>query len=60
MGRFVSVDRDTAYWLPPSVQEWLPELGTVQALVADSGFMSTVEPVIGIINTACRLRRAEE
>ena len=24
-GRFVSVDRDTAYLLPPSVQEWLPE-----------------------------------
>lgn len=23
-GRFVSVDRDTAYLLPPSVQEWLP------------------------------------
>ena len=24
-GRFVSVDRDTAYLLPPSVQEWLPQ-----------------------------------
>ena len=24
-GRFVSVDRDTAYLFPPSVQEWLPE-----------------------------------
>lgn len=24
-GRFVTVDRDTAYLLPPSVQEWLPE-----------------------------------
>jgi transposase len=24
-GRFVSVDRDTAYMLPPSVQDWLPE-----------------------------------
>ncbi len=24
-GRFVSMDRDTAYLLPPSVQEWLPE-----------------------------------
>ena len=24
-GRFVSVDRDTAFLLPPSVQEWLPE-----------------------------------
>jgi transposase len=24
-GRFVSVDRDTAYLLPPSVQEWLAE-----------------------------------
>jgi len=24
-GRFVSVDRNTAYLLPPSVQEWLPE-----------------------------------
>src|SRR6266403_1873054 len=24
-GRFVSVDRDTAYLLPPSVQEWLPD-----------------------------------
>ena len=24
-GRFVSVDRDTAYLLPPSVQEWLPK-----------------------------------
>jgi transposase len=23
--RFVSVDRDTAYLLPPSVQDWLPE-----------------------------------
>jgi transposase len=25
MSRFVPVDRDTAYLLPPSVQEWLPE-----------------------------------
>lgn len=25
MSRFVSVDRDTAYLLPPSVQDWLPE-----------------------------------
>lgn len=24
-GRFVNVDRDTAYLLPPSVQDWLPE-----------------------------------
>ena len=24
-GRFVSVDRDTAYLLPPSIQEWLPQ-----------------------------------
>ena len=24
-GRFVSMDRDTAYLLPPSVQDWLPE-----------------------------------
>jgi len=24
MSRFVSVDRDTAYLLPPSVDEWLP------------------------------------
>ncbi|MBI3043099.1 MAG: hypothetical protein HYY78_09770 [Betaproteobacteria bacterium] len=85
MGRFVQVDRDSAYWLPPAVQEWLPqdrnvaldgtkvkahasrhsarfhghalklkeplraevetplrlaERGTVQALVADSGFTS--------------------
>jgi transposase len=24
-GRFVPVDRDTAYLLPPSVQDWLPE-----------------------------------
>lgn len=24
MSRFVQVDRDTAYLLPPSVQEWLP------------------------------------
>ena len=24
-GRFVDVDRDTAYLLPPSVQAWLPE-----------------------------------
>ena len=24
-GRFVSVDRDTPYLLPPSVQDWLPE-----------------------------------
>jgi transposase len=24
-GRFVNVDRDTAYLLPPSVQQWLPE-----------------------------------
>src|SRR6266849_6817354 len=24
-GRFVSVDRDTAYLMPPSVQQWLPE-----------------------------------
>ena len=25
MSRFVRVDRDTAYLLPPSVQEWLPK-----------------------------------
>ena len=25
MSRFISVDRDTAYLLPPSVDEWLPE-----------------------------------
>jgi transposase len=25
MTRFVQIDRDTAYLLPPSVQEWLPE-----------------------------------
>ncbi len=25
MSRFVAVDRDTAYLLPPSVDEWLPE-----------------------------------
>jgi len=25
MSRFVRIDRDTAYLLPPSVQEWLPE-----------------------------------
>src|SRR5882672_1072671 len=25
MSRFVQVDRDTAYLLPPSVQEWLPK-----------------------------------
>ncbi len=25
MSRFVQVDRDTAYLLPPSVQDWLPE-----------------------------------
>lgn len=25
MSRFVVVDRDTAYLLPPSVDEWLPE-----------------------------------
>ena len=25
MSRFVEVERDTAYWLPPSVQEWLPK-----------------------------------
>jgi hypothetical protein len=24
MGRFVALDRDTAYLLPPSVNEWLP------------------------------------
>jgi hypothetical protein len=24
MSRFVTVDRDTAYLLPPSVDEWLP------------------------------------
>jgi hypothetical protein len=24
-GRFVSMDRDTAYLLPPSVRDWLPE-----------------------------------
>ena len=24
-GRFVGMDRDTAYLLPPSVQEWLPK-----------------------------------
>ena len=25
MSRFIAVDRDTAYLLPPSVDEWLPE-----------------------------------
>ncbi len=25
MSRFVQIDRDTAYLMPPSVQEWLPE-----------------------------------
>ena len=25
MSRFVPVDRDTAYLLPPSVDEWLPD-----------------------------------
>lgn len=25
MARFITIDRDTAYLLPPSVQEWLPE-----------------------------------
>ena len=25
MSRFVAVDRDTAYLLPPSVDEWLPQ-----------------------------------
>jgi len=25
MSRFVQVDRQTAYLLPPSVQDWLPE-----------------------------------
>lgn len=25
MSRFISVDRDTAYLLPPSVDDWLPE-----------------------------------
>lgn len=32
-GRFVSVDRDTAYLLPPSVQEWLPENHLARFLV---------------------------
>ena len=25
MSRFTAVDRDTAYLLPPSVDEWLPQ-----------------------------------
>ena len=25
MSRFIAIDRDTAYLLPPSVIEWLPE-----------------------------------
>ena len=25
MSRFIAVDRDTAYLLPPSVDEWLPQ-----------------------------------
>ena len=25
MSRFIAIDRDTAYLLPPSVSEWLPE-----------------------------------
>ena len=25
MSRFCPIDRDTAFLLPPSVQEWLPE-----------------------------------
>jgi len=34
MSRFVQVDRETAYLLPPSVQEWLPE-GHVARYVVD-------------------------
>jgi len=33
------------------------ELGTVPALVADNGFMSTVEPVIGIIQSVMKFRQ---
>jgi transposase len=46
-GRFVSVDRDTAYLMPPSVQEWLPQNHLARFVVEiverlDLGGMTTV------------------
>ncbi len=31
MARFITIDRDTAYVLPPLVQEWLPERQLAQS-----------------------------
>ena len=36
MSRFVQVDRDTAYLLPPSVQEWLPKDHLARYVVDES------------------------
>jgi transposase len=35
MSRFVQIDRDTAYLLPPSVQDWLPE-GHLARFIVDA------------------------
>lgn len=54
MSRFVPADRDTAYLLPPSVDEWLPAaLGVVQTLIADNGFFSQANM------SACRAAEIE-
>lgn len=34
MSRFINADRTTPYWLPPSVQDWLPE-GHMARFVAE-------------------------
>lgn len=47
MSRFVQIDRDTAYLLPPSVQEWLPEDHLARFIV------ETVEQLdLGALNRA--------
>jgi len=53
-GRFVSVDRNTAYLLPPSVQEWLPENHLARFVV------EIVEQLdLGQLTTAYRGRGSE-
>ena len=37
MTRFVTVNRDTAYLLPPSVEDWLPKDHLARFVVDSSG-----------------------
>lgn len=45
MSRFVQVDRDTAYLLPPSVQDWLPEAHLARYVVDVVGALDLSELV---------------